>query len=683
MRFAALGVISTLPFLLAAGAQAQTDIRDHVTGFQPGYFAGSDPATAYDMVQLLPGFQEADGDANVRGYSGAIGNVLIDGRPPASKQDKLSDILKRIQVSSVDHVELMRPGAAGIDMQGYPLLANVVRKVNTAARIRVEGEYKQYDHDQSAPKLAGDFSLGSVYVLDVQGSVSRDYGFGMGPGGGGGSGYGVKNRYKPDGSPVLLDTYDHPRSSDSWLVSGTWRQPLFDGALRLNALVNEQRTFGVIIEKDYYPTVVQSGGGEREMRSASEFGIQYTHNLWSGAEAEVIGIRRSTNFHQTQSQISSTSSLEAIKAAGTDESILRNVLRWTGGAWSLELGAEGTLNGLNNRIAYRSNGVVVPLPSANVKVSEVRGEGFFTGTWHILPVLTLEAGARYEMSQLKQQGDTSLARKLSYLKPHSLVSWTVTDSDELRLLYEREAGQLDFNNFVSSVMIAQGNVAAGNPNLLPYTQWHTELAWEHRFKAGSITVMARDDKISNTVDRIMLNSAAGQLDAVGNIGGGLRRELAANFNFPLDGLNAELSGFTIQGSLLKRSSHVIDPTIGNVRRISMETDTEGKVNLTKDVPSVHMRWGITYSPLAERRSFRFNELGRNRSSENFDAFVEYKPVPNWQIRLFGENLTDRPQWRIRDIYAGPRNLFSVQTYTEFNPQNLGARVGLNVQHTLD
>ena len=679
-------VLACAAILLAAPARAQTEIREHVTGYAPAYFASNQPSSALDMVNLLPGFSLVEGDTNVRGYSGAVGNVLIDGRPPASKQEKLIDILKRIPASSVERVELLRTGVAGIDMQGYALIANVVRKVSNAPRSRIEGEYLQYDHGQSAPKLAGEISLGSTYVLNLQGSISRDWGVMMGPGGGGGggggSGYGYRNRYKPDGSPLLLDTYDHPRRTDVWLVTGTWRQPLFGGALRFNALVNEQRNVGTITEKDYYPTLAQSGGGEREMRAASEFGIQYTHALWSGAEVEAIGIRRSTNFHQTQSSTSATSNLQAIKAAGMDETVLRNVGRLHGGVWSVELGVEGALNGLNNRIAYRNNGVVIPLPSANVKVSEVRGEGFVTGTWHIMPELSIEAGTRYEMSQLKQQGDLSLTRKLSYLKPHALVTWNVTDTDEVRFLYERTAGQLDFNNFVSSVMLAQGNVAAGNPNLKPYTQWEKELAWEHRFKIGSIVATARDERISNTVDRIMLTSAAGQLDAVGNVGSGNRQELVANFNFPLDWVDDMLKGVTIQGSWLERFSHVTDPTTGEIRPISMEADTEGKVNVTKDMPSAHMRFGLTFTNPSERRSFRFNETGRNHPGENFDAFVEYKPAADWQIRLFGENLTNRPQSRIRNIYAGPRNLFPVQTYTEFNPQNLGTRVGLNVQHTL-
>ena len=97
-------------------AWAQAEIRASVEGYAPVFFAGSQPSSALDMVGLVPGFRLLEGNATVRGYSGGVGNVLIDGQPPASKQDTLGDILKRIPADSVDRIELVHPGAAGIDM---------------------------------------------------------------------------------------------------------------------------------------------------------------------------------------------------------------------------------------------------------------------------------------------------------------------------------------------------------------------------------------------------------------------------------------------------------------------------------------------------------------------------------------------------------------------------------------
>src|SRR5580765_1496033 len=77
-------LLSGLPF---SAAQAQAESRPFINGYAPDYFTSSHPSSAYEMVGLLPSFQLIEGDARVRGYAGAIGNVLIDGRPPTSKQE--------------------------------------------------------------------------------------------------------------------------------------------------------------------------------------------------------------------------------------------------------------------------------------------------------------------------------------------------------------------------------------------------------------------------------------------------------------------------------------------------------------------------------------------------------------------------------------------------------------------
>jgi outer membrane receptor protein involved in Fe transport len=290
----------------------------------------------------------------------------------------------------------------------------------------------------------------------------------------------------------------------------------------------------------------------------------------------------------------------------------------------------------------------------------------------------VEAGARYETSKLKQSGDANLTRELSFLKPHGLLTWEPTAEDEVRLLYERTAGQLDFKNFVSSVQLSSAQVTGGNPSLLPYTQWRTELVWEHRFEVGSLVLTARQDAIKNVLDRIALTSAAGTLDASGNLQSGQRQEFVANINLPLDW--AMLDGVTVRSSWLQRFSHTIDPTTGVKRNISGDAPAEATFDVIKDIPAIQMRWGATYTHEVDRRTFRFNEFRRDDMPEQIEAFVEYKPTPQWLIRLFAQNLTDRPVARIRDIYPGPRNT-AIKSYTEIEKQSTGPRVGLNIQRT--
>ena len=92
-------------------ALAQTASSDALSVYDALFFARSQPSSAYDMIQLVPGFRLQEGNAELRGYSGAGGNVLIDGRRPASKEETLETLLKRIPSDTVDHIELIRSSA--------------------------------------------------------------------------------------------------------------------------------------------------------------------------------------------------------------------------------------------------------------------------------------------------------------------------------------------------------------------------------------------------------------------------------------------------------------------------------------------------------------------------------------------------------------------------------------------
>jgi outer membrane receptor protein involved in Fe transport len=98
-----------------------------VIAYTPADFAASRPNTALDMVNRLPGFTVDVGDL-VRGFAGAAGNVLIDGQRPTSKSELLTDTLARIPIDQVERIDIIRGGAAGIDMQGRTVIANVIRK---------------------------------------------------------------------------------------------------------------------------------------------------------------------------------------------------------------------------------------------------------------------------------------------------------------------------------------------------------------------------------------------------------------------------------------------------------------------------------------------------------------------------------------------------------------------------
>src|SRR5690242_18355714 len=110
-----------------ATAPLDDSAQNGVLVFTPDFFAAQRPNTALDMVDRVPGFSADDG-AGTRGFEGSVGNILINGNRPASKNDQGTDVLERTPAGQVDRIELIRGGAPGIDMQGYSVVVNVILK---------------------------------------------------------------------------------------------------------------------------------------------------------------------------------------------------------------------------------------------------------------------------------------------------------------------------------------------------------------------------------------------------------------------------------------------------------------------------------------------------------------------------------------------------------------------------
>ena len=117
------------------------------------FFAAMRPNTARDMVQRLPGFTFKDVDPNVRGFAGATGNVLIDGDVPTTKSDPVDQILYRIPSSQIDHIDVIRGGAPGIDMHGQTVVANVVRKKGSSSTVLLAAATQVFPDGRQAPAV--------------------------------------------------------------------------------------------------------------------------------------------------------------------------------------------------------------------------------------------------------------------------------------------------------------------------------------------------------------------------------------------------------------------------------------------------------------------------------------------------------------------------------------------------
>ena len=671
----------TLVCVLAAFQGKPVLAQEGAENYPASFFAANQPATAYEMVTLLPGFHIQLGDAAVRGFSGTVGNILIDGQLPTSKEDSAEVLLRRIPAASVDHIELIR-GAA--DMHGYPVLANVVRNRSASLQGRAEVEGAITHFGITAPKLALHLvRQGESSTVEVSAQWGRDIGLMNN------FGYGARGRFLPDGTPLLLSQYDFPKLTNFAEFSSSYRQSLADGELSLGMILKQERAYSNVAERIYAPAASFASGLESARTRNGEGRLDYQRGLGDLGQLQLFAVHRL----EEQDEISQTTTV-----AGTDmsrsrfnqrEDVARLALQRSQGALKLQAGVEGAINVLSSRSSLIQRGAPVILPAANIRLEEKRVEFFSTATWRFSPVLISELGMRYETSTLTQSGDSSLVKDLDFAKPRWLTTWNPAPGHELRLLLERQVGQLVFRDFASSTSLNSDIITGGNKDLEPASSWNISLAWERHFwDRGSLVLEARREFISQVVDKIAVFAAGKVFNAVGNIGDGTRDDLVTNLILPLDEIG--LKGVTVKSDATWRHSRVRDPATGQYRRIVGGQTFGGPSfvftsmsEITYDIPSRNLQLGINLHSHADAHEleYRIDEIDTSYHDYKLGVYAEYKPTPVWTVRLFGRDIAQTAAFRNREVYAGLRGRAPL-SYIERRSLSNGAVFGFNVQHDL-
>lgn len=659
---AALTVASHATAQTTGQAPAVDAAQQGVLIFEPAFFAASRPDTALDMIGRLPGFGLDTGDTSTRGFAGAAGNVLIDGDRPSTKSDDLDQVLRRIPADSVERIELIRGGAPGIDMQGRPVVANVVRKRTAQVQASVEANAYVYPDGYVGPLFKAQYSRSEGdNRLEASLSATTDRTDGTSDG--------YRRRHDPSGALISeadLDLWDRFRNVNA---TAAVQRPFAGGRLRINGLIAYDT-------HDYeYRTTIVSGAGDDELSAeaneewSGELGLTWNRRLGPRTELELTGLQRSSSSDYVgdyaRPGFTSTFSEDATEG----ESIGRAVVRFRqNDRWSFESGGEIAYNFLDSSTAYEEDGAPVPLPSASVKVEELRGEVFGQTTWRPSPRLTVEAGLRVEVSEISQSGDSDAAKSFVYPKPRVQLTWTPLAGHQFRARYERQVGQLDFGDFVASSEIDLGQVTGGNPNLEPNKADLIEGVYERRFWGeGVFEVTVRRTEFQDIVDNIPL---VGGVDGVGNIGDGSQNWGQVRLALPLDRLG--LSGARLQARASWADSSVTDPVTGETRRFSENTPFGCGVTFTQDLRGGRWGYGVDHGCNVDKFHVYRTREDRYFEQEPFvTLYGQWKPSSDLTVRIDVGNATNRENRRYREVFSGPRGssplLYREEQGTKMSP----------------
>ncbi|MDB5424208.1 MAG: hypothetical protein JWQ29_1624 [Phenylobacterium sp.] len=639
LGLAQAAAIATTPAGPAAPAQAG------VISYPASYFAALQSQNANEMLSHLPGFTLDTGNSS-RGYEGSAGNVLIDGQRPASKTDRLDEILKRMPIGVVERIDLIRGGAPGIDMQGKTVLANVIRRKGAATRLLVA---VAQSHDSDGRTVAASRFEGSGSLGPHKWEFGTFYGRSLDDGAGDGPGVIVRASGARELSDIRTEGDNHLAFG-----SGSVESPVAGGSLRLNGRLYSEKYKYDEDDRLIAPVAGAVSDDVVQRTDETEIGSAFNRAIGSRANVELVALRQTRDRSLDEVFAASDTATAFSLNRQSSEAIARAVVKYRFTArLSGEAGAETALNKLDSHTRFTINGASANLPAANVRVQEKRSELFAKAAWRPADPWTFDAGLRYESSTITSRGDVLLGKTLHYLKPRLAAAWAPQEATQVRLRLEREVGQLNFDDFVAtSKLTTASGVTAGNPNLNPQQAWVAEAELEQRFwGAGSVVLTARHSRLTDAVDRGL--DPSGTFDAPTNIGSGTKDELALTATVPF--ARWGLKGLEVKGDVTRRWSSVTDPTTRRKREISGLHPVDWNLSFSYDMPAQRFRWGANLYGSFRETYYRFNLIDTTKYDSYLAPFAEWRATPDITLRFELDNATAREVRQTVLVYPGPRS----------------------------
>lgn len=688
--------VQTIAQQLSAGSDSDNtpanfvDVgQDGVVTYSPGFFRRYQPNTAFDVVSRVPGFTIDDG-GDKRGFGGAAGNVLINGRRPSTKQDVPSAILGRISADLIAKVELIRVRVRDIDLLGQPEVVNVILLDDSPATFR----WELYARENF---LTGISPGASISLSDRWGQLEYNVG--------------IDARYSVVGDPGEIRTFnvddvlteirtdeDEQKgpSYNGYLNTSTWLGGTFF-QLNTRAGVEDRDQYQVANRVSQLPGVLprQEIIENRRRNDRFELGIDAERVLGTDLLGKAILLYSLLDQSPLASQqiINATGQQTRLQIqedkTDSQETIARLEFDWAGfDNHAIQVDLELALNSLDNIQTLTDDTgagpIIVDVPGGNVRVEETRWNFLVQDTWS-LGNFDLDLGLGFERSTISQTGDAEQKRSFSFVKPRTVLTYSPVRGQQTRLLLERDVSQLDFNDFVSVVVFEDDNVNLGNPDLHPDSTWIAEFSHERRFaRVGVVKLTAFHHWITDVLDLLPLTPT---FDAPGNIGDGRRWGLILETTFPLDFISLDNAQLGLRGRW--QDSTVVDPVTRRERVLSANGGFRGDVlflgenkysfgiDFRQDFEEARISWGWQVLERAKRPLYRANELDIFNESIQLQGFIETTRWFGLKMSLLGENLSNSIHKRDRTVYVNGRSISPVDR-RELREGTNGARVTFRI-----
>ena len=682
--------MATLMSTTALSQESTTDGNSSTVTYNENYFVEFKPITLHDMLRSVPGtaalLSQADqelGGRRVRGFGSSGDQILVNGNRIAGKANSLGLQLKRIQATSVSHIELIRGTKAGLDVQSEGLIVNVILRENASksnTAWTVGGEYVdggtvnplvKVTHTGEVDRLK--YSLGiDAALIQKRRNFDDSFFFANGTQFQRNNLLNVDDREK---AFVNSSIEYNAENGDVLRLNGQLefdRNDLIETDNRSHLLANTETIGGV-------PTNFASGDTFQRVRTQThrpfhwEFGGDYQHRFEEAGLLKTLFVINHGKHDFDNIFLGALNSAALTNTSGNlakrthGEKILRSSLTNTfAKAHTVEVGGEVAINDVgvgNTRKSVDLNGdlQLVTASETDTAVQEVRFEAFASHNWAIASNISLQSSLNAEWSEITQTdalnaGVPEFSRNFFYLKPRMNLRYDVDKQNQLRVTVERKISQLDFGAFGQSFDAEDNEVDGGNGELLPEDSWEFSAAYENRFAddQGSISIKGFYNTIRDHIARIgvytgtlpapnNINQIA-TISVPGNIGNAKEYGVEVNGNLRLKML--DLPNAIISGKYILRETDATDPFLLVQRPIIYKQKHEWLITFQHDLVEQGTSYGFNITnkgssgPSGGSVGFRTDvrEQWERTIEPKASAYIEQTIYGNMKLRFDAENI---------------------------------------------
>ena len=648
-------LLFSLALMLTVNASSYLNANeDNKIVYEKDYFEQFNITNANDALKRIPGVESIGsrnsenyepGGSRKRGFGSSGTQILINGERQSSKSNSIIKTLERINADSLIRIEVIRGSEAGLDVRSDGVIVNIIADSSlskssgtwsTALGFLTSGDSNWRGTASWATKIKNtDLVLGLERIGDLN---SRKY-----------------NEFTVDQEQSLLylrlrETIEYQSGNR---INLDLNSKINDkNILRINTLVwFDGKENSPQIQEYFLPTDIKNENfykkinwDRKENNDGWEFGGDWEHQINKNNSFKLRVVLTEENEDQIDisfldDTINSYKNSSETNNRKENERIIRlSFNKLIGKSSSLEYGVESAYNKLDrtfNLIYLDSDGkqTSAGLINTSGEVEEDRYEGFLSYNLPLSNKIRAELALNYEWSEISQSGDVNLSREFQYWKPRIDLKWDYKENRQLRLNIERNVGQINFDDFISSFDQFEETIRAGNPDLKPETSWELKLEHEWRLPndGGVITLKGLASEIDGPVDRLPIDGYAG----IGNLGSGERTQARIDGSIRINEL---LKGgvFRFMGYL--QSTEVNDPVTNIKRDFSWYKRWETMIGIRQDVPGGKYNWGIMYRSQSQFNIYDPYLWGRFAQDPTVGFVFTAKINPQLNLNLMAKNI---------------------------------------------